>query len=344
MVSMPLIGVVLNWRNETNKSGLYPVHIRIKQGNIARYFKVPVPAKIRKDQWTGKADVWVKSNHSYAYEINNKIIEIKASIKEFIKRCINFNKPITVFSILDHLTNKGDNKSFLEFMERYIKWPPEKLEPNTIKKYSTALTHLRKFKKQLSFAEIENTLLRDFVRYMQTELSLGGAAAKKYIEAIKKVIRQARKENYIASQQMEFLFDSLNVRVPRAKRSFLDLSEVKKWKALTFTPEQQVLQRDRDMFLFQVYTGYYYKDLLIFTKDQLQIDEEYGHIILGARDKNGNQTIIPLFKFPYAQTILQRYRSWKIDNLVFDRHYLVEEPSYNRNLKKSRKWPALINQ
>lgn len=55
MVSIPSVGVVLYWRNENNKSGLYPVHIRIKQGNVARYHKVPLPQKIRKDQWAGKA-------------------------------------------------------------------------------------------------------------------------------------------------------------------------------------------------------------------------------------------------------------------------------------------------
>ena len=30
MVSVLLIGVVKNWRNENNKWGLYPVHIHIK--------------------------------------------------------------------------------------------------------------------------------------------------------------------------------------------------------------------------------------------------------------------------------------------------------------------------
>jgi hypothetical protein len=55
------------------------------------------------------------------------------------------------------------------------------------------------------------------------------------------------------------------------------------------------------------------------------MDEEYGHIILGARDKNDNQTIIPLFKFPYAQTILKKYRSLKGDKLVFDHQYFIGE-------------------
>jgi site-specific recombinase XerD len=341
MVSIPSVGVVMNWRNENNKSGLYPVHIRIKQGNFARYYRVPTPIKIRKDQWTGKEGAWIKPSHPFAFEINNKIVEIKGLINEYIKRTVNFSKPVTVEGIIASLTNKGDNKSFLDFMQRYITRPPEKLEPNTIKKYATTLTHLKKFKKQIFFAEIDNTLLRDFSRFMQSELELGGAATKKYLEAFKKVIRHARRENFISPQQMEFLFEGLNVRVQKAKRTFLDLQEVKKWKALTFTADQQHLERDRDMFLFQIYTGYYFKDLLIFTKDHLQMDEEYGHVILGARDKNGNQTIIPLFKFPYAQTILERYRSSSKDKLVFDKQYLVEEPVYNRNLKEIAKMAGI---
>lgn len=114
-------------------------------------------------------------------------------------------------------------------MATYIKRPPEKLELNTIKKYSTTLSHLRKFKKELFFADIDNSLLRDFTRFMQTELELGGGATKKYLETFKKVIRHARRENLIAPSQMEFLFDGLNVRVQKAKRVFLDIQEVKRW-------------------------------------------------------------------------------------------------------------------
>src|SRR5258707_10110538 len=46
--------------------------------------------------------------------------------------------------------------------------------------------------------------------------------------------------------------------------------------------------------LFQIYTGYYYNDLPVFTKNQLMEDEQYGHIILGARDKN-DMTILFIF-------------------------------------------------
>lgn len=329
----PQIAAVLNWRNDQNKSGLFSVYLRITINRIARYHKIQIPQKIREDEWTDTEDCWVKNSHPFAFEINNKIREKKNIVHDLIKRSYNFNKRITFEMVFSHLKRKGDRNSFYEFMHLYIKNPPEKLEENTIKKYATCLNHLKAFRKQLFFADIDNLLIRDFHKYMQTELNLQGAACKKYMEAFKKVIRQARKENYLDPSQMEFLFDDVKIKVPKSKRTFLEPKEIKVWKDVTFRKGQEHLERDRDMFLFQVYTGYYYKDLFIFTKDQLVEDEQYGYMVVGARDKNGNQTIIPLFKFPYAATIMKKYKSANHDKTVFNLAHLIEEPVYNRHLK-----------
>lgn len=63
-------------------------------------------------------------------------------------------------------------------------------------------------------------------------------------------------------------------------------------------------------------------------------DEEYGYIISGERDKNSNNTIIPLFKFPNADAILEKYMSPKQEKWVFNRNLFIEVQAYNRNLKK----------
>ncbi len=44
-MNLPHIAIVLNWRNQKNKTELYSIHIRIKIGNQARYYKVPTPRK-----------------------------------------------------------------------------------------------------------------------------------------------------------------------------------------------------------------------------------------------------------------------------------------------------------
>jgi site-specific recombinase XerD len=334
IMNIPHIAILLNWRNQVNKTGLYSIHIRAKIGEDARYYKIDTPQKIRPEEWSGKEDAWVKSSHPFAFEINNKIIEKKALLHDLIRRSFTFNKTLSFETIEMHLKRKGNSNSFFEYMQNYITNPPEKLEINTLKKYRTCLTHLRKFRKQLFFSDIDNILVKEFYKFMQTTLNLGGGASKKYMESFKKVVRNARKENYLDPAQMEFLFDDVRIKVKKPKRVFLEIPEILKWKSATFPKGKEYLARDRDLFLFQVYTGYYYKDLLIFTKDQLLQDEQYGNIIIGARDKNDNQTIIPLFKFPHASTIIRRYQSSALENRVFDPAVFIEEPAYNRNLKE----------
>jgi site-specific recombinase XerD len=131
------------------------------------------------------------------------------------------------------------------------------------------------------------------------------------------------------------LFEDIKISSKRTtKRVYLEIDEIKKWKDYVFSKEKRYLERDRDIFLFQIYTGYYYKDLQIFTKDQLINDEEFGFFILGERDKNGNDTIIPLFKFPHAMAILKKYASDNSNPLIFKKEAFIEEPAYNRNLKE----------
>lgn len=336
----PSVAVVFNWRNSKNKSKVYPIHLRITLDRDSRYYKISVPQKVLESQWSGKDDQWVK-NHPFSFEINNKIIEKKTVVNELVKWSYMTNKQLTFEKIFQSLHKKGNSNSFYDYMQAFITNPPEKLEENTIKKYNTCLSHLKEFKKELHFSDIDNTLLKDFYKFMQTTKALVGSSCKKYMEAFKKVIRCARKDNYLDQSQMEFLFDDIRIKVSQAKRTFLDVQEIKQWKAVVFPNGKEFLKRDRDLFLFQIYTGYYYKDLPIFTKDQLFEDEEFGAFIIGARDKNENQTIIPLFKFPYASNILRNYQSSESEKTVFDPKVFIEEPAYNRNLKEIAKLAGL---
>jgi hypothetical protein len=198
---IPTISVVINRKSAKSKTGLYPIHLRITIDRESKYYKVEVPQKVSYKDWSRNEDNWIKPSHSFAFEINNKITEKKNIVHDLIKRSYNFNKSLNFGTIFQHLRKKGDRNSFYEYMEQYILDPPEKLEENTLKKYNTTLTHLRKFRKQLYFADIDPSIVKDFYKYMQTDLNLGGAACKKYMEAFKKVVRHARKENYLDPSQ-----------------------------------------------------------------------------------------------------------------------------------------------
>lgn len=75
------------------------------------------------------------------------------------------------------------------------------------------------------------------------------------MEGLKRVIKYARKDNYLDPSQMEFLFDDVKIRVNKAKRTYLEPAEIKAWKEAKISKEKEYLERDRDLFLFQIYTG-----------------------------------------------------------------------------------------
>jgi len=173
--------VLLNWRNKTNVSGLYYAFIRIKIDNTARYYRIEVPKKIQLEEWSGKDDQWVKSSHPFSFEINNKIREKKNIIHELIKQSYNFNKKLSFETIFSHLKKKGDVHFFYDFMQGYINKPPENLEENTLKKYRITLTHLKKFRKQVYFSDIDRFLFNPARPFM---LSIGRADKRKNFETI----------------------------------------------------------------------------------------------------------------------------------------------------------------
>jgi site-specific recombinase XerD len=213
--------------------------------------------------------------------------------------------------------------------------PSDKLEPDTFKKYKACLEHLNNFKKEIYFNELTPEMIEDFYTYCRDVKLLQGSTIESYFKALRKVLRLARKANLISRETIPELFEDLHISVKKAKRSFLTIEEIKVWKSFRFAGEEKHLERDRDIFLLQIYTGYYYKDMINLKKEHLVKDHQHGYMILGQRTKNDEQTMIPLFKFPEAGRLIEKYASKAITDLyVFDRKAFLSECVYNRQLKQ----------
>jgi site-specific recombinase XerD len=329
-MKLPTVAIVFNRLNSKNKTGMYSLHLRITIERHSKYVSIPLPQKISPSDWNvnNKGDYYIKNSHPFAFEINQKIIELKNKANEVIKRHYLQNKSITFNTLLQQLNRNSAKLTFNEFAAEYIKNPKEKFELATITKYNTFLKHLNDFNKQIHFNDLTPELVVNFRTHLEVKLNLAGSTMKSYFDKFKKIVNQAEREGYLDYQQTRFLFTDAKIKVNEANRTFLEIEEIQRLIQLKFKQEEQHLERDRDLFLFQIYTGLYYNDLLNEKKS-------VGLFLISRRDKNNNKTIIPLYKFPNSLKIIEKYSSVdKNDELVFDAKYIIEDQPYNRNLKE----------
>lgn len=335
-MKIPSVAIVFNRINRERKSNRYPIHIRIIMDRKYKFVPIPLPLKILKTDWNenAKGNNWIKNSHPFAYEINNRIKDMLAQINDIIKRYYMYNRTLTFKILVDEVEKKNYNKSFNQYVADYIKNPNEKLELATIVKYKTFLKHLNAFNNNIHFNDLTPELVTDFKVYLEMDLHLIGNTIKSYFTKFKKLVTLAEKDSYIDIQNTKFLFTDTKIKVKEPERTYLELEEVKKIKELNFSDEDAHFERNRDMFLFQVYTALYYKDLPIIEKSQLKKKEGTGYFLLANRSKNDNKTIIPLYKFKDTNRILERYANQDKDSkYLFDKKCFIEEPVYNRQLK-----------
>ena len=319
---------VFNRKGLKNKSGLYSIHIRVTINRESRYLNPKLP-KIKKEFWNGKQNKWVKETHPGSFEINSLIQKQLAELDKFVLRLKLFNRPIGFEPIISFFNQKGDGTIFNDYLDEYIK-NIRGLNYRTVQVYKSFQKHLDKFNSQVKFAELNEELVDKFKDYLMNEVGLKGAATKKYFDKFIKVCKEAEKDGYLDISQNPFTYYSPKIKVEKPVRIYLEIEEVKKIKNLSFKENKKSLEKHRDMFLFQIYSGMYYSAVKLLKKDNLH-KNELGLYIVDRREKTSNRFIIPLYKFSNSIEIINRY-SAEDSEFVFPN--LISEQKYNDALKE----------
>jgi site-specific recombinase XerD len=334
-MKMPAYTPVWNWRNAKNGKARYKVHICIYLNGNRRYAEVPTPLNVAKNEWDGKDNAWVKNTHPYGYEINQAIKQRIDLLTDLNKRYFQAKKSLTFPLIYKELRQNNNTHSFNQYFALIIKDPPEVLDQETMKRYHAALGNLNRFNSAVTFNDLSEDLFQKFKKYCIQDQELAGSTVNGYFNACKKVINWARKDNHISKAHEESIFEDVHIKVGKPKKDRLELDEITAWKNHDFKGKHPTQERDRNLFLIQIYTGFYYNDLRELLKTELKKDPEYGHYIQSGRYKNDNLAIVPLWKFKNGWPLIQLYLNKNPkDFYLFARDIFTEDQPYNRNLKR----------
>lgn len=315
---------VFNRTGQANKSGMYSIHIRVIIDRRTKYINPKLP-KVEKKYWSGKQNKWVKESHPSSFEINSLLQRKLSELDNFIIRNHLIGRSIDFKSIEDFYFRQGDSTIFNDFARDYVK-NIKGFTLNTLKVYNTFLKHLDEFNKRIKFSELNESLLVSFKEFLQFEKKLKGGATKKYFDKFKVICKDAVKKGYLEVNQNPFYYAELKIKVDKPRRTHLEIDEIKKLINLDLAGSH--IEVYRDQFLFQIFTGLYYKDLKNLTFEDVQ-ENELGVYIIGNRIKNENAYIIPVYKFPLAVEIFYKYKS--DGHLIFEN--TISDQKYNIHLK-----------
>jgi site-specific recombinase XerD len=261
-----------------------------------------------KDDWDTEAcKVRYTCQQASAINTNLELINHKA-LQAFDE--LRFAGPFTIDELANKL--KGKDEKPTQIIE-YLKSRNKELKlrtgvditATTYEKYERSLRYMIDFlEKEFSIKNyplirIDGKFLEKYFQYMRTIKEIGNNTAVKYMTSLKTILMPAIRNGIIREDP----FRQIKFRIKTIHKGFLTDEEIQMLTTVKLNSAD--LERIRDQYLFCCYTGLAYSDLKQLNREHFirQKDDEY--YILKARQKTGQDSIIPLL--PVAKQILQKY-------------------------------------
>lgn len=165
----------------------------------------------------------------------------------------------------------------------------------------------------MTFNTLNRKFYNDFVRYFNDKgsaLNSIGAQIKNVKAFAKEAVKRGYKVHPDVHSFKRLSEETDKVYLTMDELSLIDAIDLSSWPTL---------EKARDLFLFDCFTGFRYSDLKNFKQEYLSDD-----FIRITSEKNGVKVVIPLH--PIARKVLQKY------NQVLPR--LVNNTKFNERIKE----------
>ena len=199
-----------------------------------------------------------------AYEDTIKYFELQKVVptKEQFQSVFNSNIGREKKVVLD--------KTFFEYYDDFM------AEEGTFNQWTVATkiklkvirNHLFNFDSELTFEKLTEQKFIEYLNYLQRELKLKNSTILKHISFVKWFLRWSCRKGYNTNTFFEVFKPKL--KDTQKKVIFLTPTEFKQFREYQIPEQKKYLERVRDVFLFQCFTGLRYSDVENLKKSDIR--------------------------------------------------------------------------
>lgn len=261
---------VYNRKNQLNTQGKALIQIECYLNGRNKYFSTQI--YIEPTHWNNKTRS-IKQEYPNAIKLNKQIAETMRNFENYELDKINAGKPFNLGMLNDFL-NGNEIKTFTEFMELEIK--NSSISSATRKAHETTIKRLKEFKKVVYFEDITFEFLHDFETFLRKitityknlpPKKLGQNTIFKYFKNLKTYVNLAINKDLMNIQQ--YPFRKYKIKQMESRKVYLTPEEIDQMQDLVLTGENERYQYIKDLFMYSVYTGLRFSDVLSMQKSEL---------------------------------------------------------------------------
>ena len=170
---------------------------------------------------------------------------------------------------------------------------------STFEKFAAVKNHLTNFREGLTFEFFDERGLNDYVGYLRDVKEMRNSTIGKQLSFLKWFLRWAFKKGLHQNNA----YDSYKPKLKSTQKKiiFLTWEELNKLREFEIPAAKQALDRVRDVFLFQCFTGLRYSDVFNLRRSDIK-----GDYIEVTTVKTSDSLIIELNK--HSKAILDKYK------------------------------------
>ena len=288
-----------------------------------RPFDFPMGCKVDADKWNAETERVIEGTsieeQKSARETNRLIEEYKAQMNEVFARYELLEKRIPTPQEVKDLFNdmigkksiidESGNLDFYGVFDLFTEQAGEKNQwtSSTFQKFNVLRNHLKAFSPNLSFASLTEEKMQDLVLYYRKR-DFRNTTISKQLSFFRWFLRWAAQKNYYNGDlHVTFKPKLKGVSVDSREIIYLSQDELRQLQDFSFQPMQEALERVRDVFLFQCFTGLRYSDVAKLKRSDVK--KGIVHVIT---KKTVDGLRIELNK--HSQAIIDKYKDFNFPN------------------------------